>query len=57
MRTCASIHLRILEEEVEEFWGDLSGAPLDPGLVKNARSEEMREFRNHEVYEKVSIEA
>ena len=30
--------------EVGEYWDDMSGQRLDPGLVKQAREEEMVEF-------------
>ena len=38
-----------------EFHDELSGEWLDSGKVKQARVEEMEEFRKHKVYEKVSI--
>ena len=44
------------EELGLEAWDDVSGKALDPGMVKEARKEEMEEFRKHEVYEKVPIE-
>ena len=41
--------------EVGEYWDDMSGQRLDPGLVKEAREEEMMEFRKHGVYIKVPV--
>ena len=35
------------------FWDDMSGEPLDPSLVKDAREEELKESRKHNVYTKV----
>ena len=37
-------------------WGDVSGTEMDPMLKLKARSEEMEQFRKHEVYEKVKEE-
>ena len=37
----------------QEAWDDVSGAELDPKLVRVARSEEMEQFKKHEVYVKV----
>ena len=39
-----------------EFYDELSGSWLDPDRVKQARIEEMEEFRKHKVYEKVTIQ-
>ena len=39
-----------------EFYDELSGGWLDPERVKQARIEEMEEFRKHKVYEKVTIQ-
>ena len=44
------------EEGETEAWDDVSGKSLDPEMVKEARREEMAEFRQHNVYAKVSIE-
>ena len=33
------------ESEARKYWDDLSGKELDPRLIKEARAEEMREFR------------
>ena len=43
------------EEHYHQYWDDLSGRPLDPALVQQARREEMKEFAKHEVYRKVPI--
>ena len=43
-------------EGVEEYWDDTSGHVLDPRLVKEAREEEMVEFRKHGVCAKVPIQ-
>ena len=40
-----------------EGWDDVSGKQLDPEMVKEARKEEMEEFRNHQVYVERPIEA
>ena len=37
------------------FWDDVTGEPLDQGLVVQARAEEMKEFQKHGVYTKVPI--
>jgi hypothetical protein len=39
----------------EEFWDDISGEPLDPLGVHNARKEEMAEIAKHKVYTKVPL--
>ena len=41
--------------ETGEYWDDMSGKRLDPELVKQAREEEMMEFRKHGVYVKVPV--
>ena len=45
------------EEQPEDmaFWGDNSEKQLDAKLVKQARCEEMGQFRSHQVYEKVPL--
>ena len=43
------------EEEIRQYWDDMSGKELNPELVKNAREDEMKEFRTHGVYVKVHI--
>lgn len=40
----------------EQFWDDMSGQELNCKLVKEARAEEMAEFRRHKVYIKVPIQ-
>lgn len=40
----------------EEFGDDLSGEPLKPDLVRQARTEEMVEVRKHTLYTKVPVE-
>ena len=40
----------------KQYWDDLSGKRLNPKLVKEARKEEMVEFRKHGVYVKVPIQ-
>ncbi len=40
----------------EADWDDLSGKELDPTLAKEARKEELEEYKKHGVYEKVDIE-
>ena len=40
------------EFEVKRYWDDLSGKELDAKLIKEARAEEMREFKKHGAYEK-----
>ena len=37
------------------FWNDMSGEPFDPKLVREAREEEMRELRKHNVYSKAPV--
>ena len=44
------------DSEAKQYWDDLSGKRLDPKLVKEARKEEMAEFRKHGVYAKVPIQ-
>ena len=38
-----------------KFVDDVSGQPLDPKLVANARAEEIKGARKHNVYTKVPI--
>ena len=38
-----------------QYWGDISGQPLDPSLIMAARAEEMQEVRKHSVHVKVPI--
>ena len=38
-----------------EFYDELTGQWLDPDLVKQAREEEMAEYKKHGVYQKVAI--
>ena len=40
----------------ERFWDNLSGKELSAEGVVEARKEEMKEFRKHEVYTNVKIE-
>ena len=44
------------QPEDTEFWDDNSGKQLSPKLVRRAREEEMKQFKSHQVYEKVPIE-
>ena len=44
------------EDQIEEYWDDLSGQKLDGEKVKAAREEEMQEFRKFGVYDKVPEE-
>ena len=44
------------ELEARKYWDDLSGKELNPKLIRKAREEEMREFKKHNVYEKVPRE-
>ena len=39
----------------QQYWDELSGEPLDTEGVKNARKEEIQEFKRHNVYKKVPI--
>jgi len=60
MITMAEEHPSHVEEtkaelEEGEFWDSVSGVPLIPQLVMQAREEEMKEFRKHDVYSKVPI--
>ena len=41
---------------MEQFWDDMSGEELNPQFVRTARQDEMKEFRDHHVYVKVSLE-
>jgi hypothetical protein len=52
-----SSHAEELKAEAEEgeFWDSVTGVPLIPQLVIQAREEEMKEFRKHEVYVKVLV--
>ena len=38
-----------------ECWDDVTGKSLDSKLVKQARTEEMKEFNKHGVYHKVPV--
>ena len=40
----------------DAFWDDMSGKRLKPDLVKQARTEELAEFKAFKVYDKVNIE-
>ena len=40
----------------EAFVDDISGAPLNAELVRQARAEELKHFKQHAVYKKVSLE-
>ena len=40
---------------MEQFWDDMSGKELNPQMVRIARQDEMKEFRDHQVYVKVSL--
>ena len=42
--------------EQQEFYDNLSGEWLDPGMVREARKTEMEEVEKHGVYEKVPLE-
>ena len=50
---------RTIEEEdpveLEIAWDDVSGAELDPKMVRKAREEEIQYVRKMELYEKVPI--
>ena len=54
-----SSHAEELKAEAEEgeFWDSVTGVPLIPQLVIQAREEEMKEFRKHEVYVKVLVKS
>ena len=43
------------EEELEAAWDDVSGATLDPKLVRQARQEEMAYVHKMQLYDKVPI--
>lgn len=40
----------------DQFWDNLSGQWLDPGMVRQARKEEMEHFKKHGVYSTVPIQ-
>ena len=40
---------------VNEYVDDMSGKPLEAGLIKTARAEEMSKLKQHDVYTKVPI--
>ena len=42
--------------EQQEFYDNLSGEWLDPGMVREARRVEMEEVEKHNVYEKLPID-
>merc|ERR1711888_573137 len=46
----------VREDGNKQYWGDLSGKPLIPELVKKARLEELGEIAKHKVYEKVPLD-
>merc|ERR1711989_21862 len=46
----------VLEEQYDVFYDDMSGETLKPELVRKARQEEMRTFRELGVYEKVPLQ-
>ncbi len=37
------------------YWDDMSGKQLDPELVKKARMEEIKELKEHTVYQQAPI--
>eukprot|EP00969_Alexandrium_andersonii_P315619 13944846-Alexandrium_andersonii.AAC.1 len=43
----------VMQGPYDEAWGDVSGKELGPGMVRQAREEEMKEFKRHGVHEKV----
>ena len=43
------------KEWMQQFWDDITGKELDPGLVRQAREEQMVEFNKHKVYTKVPL--
>ena len=43
------------EDELETAWDDVSGAELDPKMVKAARQEEIEYVRKMHLYDKVPI--
>ena len=52
------VDIDIIEHETEDwrsYWDDMSGDPLDTGLAKEARAEEIREVHRMGVYIKVSL--
>ena len=40
----------------EDMWDDVSGARLNPGMVREARKEEMDEVHKHKIYVKVPVQ-
>ena len=43
------------EDNYKRYWGDLSGLELDPTMIKEARIEDIKEFKKHGVYKQVPI--
>ena len=43
------------DQEMGEYWDDMSEQRFDPGLVKKASEEEMSEFSKHGVYVKAPV--
>eukprot|EP00969_Alexandrium_andersonii_P018906 825246-Alexandrium_andersonii.AAC.1 len=35
------------QDPYDEAWDDVAGKKLDPGMVRKAREEEMKEFKRH----------
>ena len=43
------------EDDIQQFWDDISGKPLDIEGVRKARREELEELKKHNVYRKVPV--
>ena len=48
-------HCDDVDTEWEQYHDSVSGQPLEPGLVRNARAEEIRYLHQYNVYKKVPI--
>ena len=46
----------VVDHHEQEFIDDISGANLNPKLIKTARREELDTFREHQVYAKVHVQ-
>eukprot|EP00971_Amphidinium_carterae_P282499 5608386-Amphidinium_carterae.1 len=54
--TAESLWIQLADDGTEHFYDEITGMPLPRDAVLKARSEELADYSNMQVYEEISVE-